>query len=420
LQLNATRPGLTFEVLSNPEFLAEGEAVKNLLDPDRILIGSSKTNAGHAAASALASIYHAWVSPARIQLMSSTSAELAKLAANAMLAQRLSSINAISTMCEASGANMADVQRALGSDSRIGAAYLQPGIGFGGSCFKKDVLSLVHIARTLHLPEIGNYWLQTLLMNHFQSRHFAQRVVRRLDGELSDKKVAIFGWSFKKGTSDSRETRSVRVIKELLKESVKEIAIFDPGCDPAGIREEVASVMNLDDEVRGRAGKIIVHDDPYRACEAADAIVILTDWDHFRCVPGSGRAALGWSGHARTGDAAESASYSPLRTDNAHSEVDNLLSKLCIRDHDGTPDRNDSPTNFWARMKSEPPCPPDCKECNTKSSVWGSSNDLVDWKRISEIAKSPRWVFDGRNCVDSGEMERLGFRVEMLGRASHY
>lgn len=417
-QISAIRPGMSFEVLSNPEFLSEGEAVKNLLNPHRVLIGSSMISTGHAAASTLTSIYSSWVDPTKIHLMNSLSAELTKLAANAMLAQRLSSVNAVSTICEQTGADMADVQLALGSDPRIGSEYLQAGIGFGGSCFKKDILSLVHLAKTLNLPEIGDYWLQTLRMNHFQSKHFVQRVVSRMDGSLFEKKVAIFGWTFKKGTSDSRESRSVHVIKELLNKSVEEVAIFDPGCDPADIQEEVSSIMELDDEKsKHRDSDIVVHDNPYVACEGADAILILTDWDQFRCLPVSGRSSLVPPRDGGTGDAFDSASYFP-NTDSAPSEVGLSLSKLRIRDNDETGDNGNFLENRWGSTKPEPPCPSDCKGCSKKPSFWGVSNDQVDWKRISATVNSPRWVFDGRNFVDIAEMEKLGFKVEAIGKAS--
>lgn len=416
-QITKARPHMPCEVLSNPEFLSEGEAVKNLLNPDRVLLGPSMTSPGYAAASTLASIYSSWIDPAKIQVMSSTSAELAKLAANAMLAQRISSINAISTICERTCADIADVQAALGSDSRIGSDYLQASIGFGGSCLKKDLLNLVYLTRSLNLPNTGEYWLHVLRMNHFQTANLVQRVVSRLDGSLSDKKVAILGWTFKRGTSDTRDTRSAHVLKMLLENSATEIAIFDPGCNPADIQEEVYSVKrSVHTNPKGLDNNVLVHENPYAACQGADATLVLTDWDHFRCPPGPGKPFLVPLGDAEKVDAFGSASDISW-TDCASSEIGLSLSMLSIGDTDQFDHRKSFVRNPLGRLKPDRPCPSNCRDC-TKPSWWGETNHRVDWRRIAAEMKSPRWVFDGRNVVDIGEMGRMGFRVEALGKAS--
>ena len=406
------RPTLSFEVLSNPEFLAEGEAVRNLLEPDRVLIGLSMTSTGHAAALALADIYTTWIDEERIQKISNTSAELAKLTANAMLAQRISSINTISAICERTGANIAEVQTALGSDSRIGSHFLQAGIGFGGSCFQKDVLNLVHLTTSLDLRDVGDYWLQVLRINRFQSRNFVQRVVSRLGGSLADKKVAIFGWTFKKGTSDARETRSFHVIKELLKEAVKEITIFDPGCDLADIRVAIRSPGSFGSgKPDCPTSNVVVHDNPYSACQEADAVLILTDWEQFRCLPEPEKPSVANREDHGAGDASSSASYISLGH-TASSGVRSIISKLSKRDS------SNAFTNSLGRLKPELPCPADCKDCNNKACLPMNADAQIDWKRVSAKVKSPGWVFDGRNMVDAGEMQKLGFRIEAIGKAS--
>lgn len=413
------RPELVSEVLSNPEFLSEGEAVKNLLDPDRILIGSACTRSGRLAASALADMYSSWVDPTKVQRMSCLSAELTKLAANAMLAQRISSINAISNICERTGADITDVQVAIGSDHRLGSDYLRAGIGFGGSCFKKDILSLVHLAESFNLSGIGEYWSQILRINQFQCEHFVQRVVSRLDGSLLGKKIVVFGWAFKKGTSDGREARSSHVIEALLKDSVTSITVFDPGCDPAAIQEQIMQIEVLANDRSERPDNIVeVHDNPYTACEGADAILMLTDWDQFRCLPEPNRPPLFLARDSPDRGSVGSASHFSW-TDGAPSDVGLSLSKLSIHETGRMGGCNsfvmDDPLG---RLKPDLPCPSDCKDCIRKPSCGEGSNDQVDWKRICGVMKSPRWVFDGRNVLDIFEMEKLGFTVEAIGKVS--
>ncbi|KAF1842616.1 nucleotide sugar dehydrogenase [Cucurbitaria berberidis CBS 394.84] len=248
------RPGVPFEVLSNPEFLAEGTAVMDLLRPSRVLIGSGKTASGLAAAEKLASLYH-WISPEKILRANHWSAELAKLASNAILAQRLSSINTIGAMCEAIGADITEVSRAVGMDPRIGPSYLQSGLGFGGSCLRKDTLGLAYLAEV---------------------DRFVERVIQSFHGTLRGKKLVVFGYAFKENISDSRESQSIQVIRQLLLEQPEEITVYDPGCDLDFMQDELLRTLSpMNSPVK-------TYQNPYEACEGASAVLILTPWEAFK------------------------------------------------------------------------------------------------------------------------------------------
>lgn len=241
-------PFLLTNPLSDPEFLAEGTAIKDLLTPSRILIGSSPTPSGLAAAAALSAVYSSWVPPSKILTVNLWSSELAKLVANAMLAQRISSINTISAICEQTGADIDDIARAIGMDERLGSKFLKAGCGFGGSCFKKDILSLCYLARTLHLEEVAEYWMSVLTINEFQRERFVRKVVRKLNGTLIGKKITIFGYAFKKDTSDTRESPAVEVVKSLLADNPAEIAIFDPKCNPEDVKDELSRLLYVNSD----------------------------------------------------------------------------------------------------------------------------------------------------------------------------
>jgi UDPglucose 6-dehydrogenase len=203
-------------VLSNPEFLAEGTAIKNLTTPDRVLIGSAATAAGRQAARTLANLYKAWIPAARILETNTWSSELAKLVANAMLAQRISSINSVSAICERTGADVDQVSKAIGMDARIGSHFLKAGLGFGGSCFRKDIASLAYLAESLGLDDVAMYWRQVNIMNERQRDRFARKVIERFEGNLVGHKLVILGFAFKKNTGDTRESLAVEVIRLLL------------------------------------------------------------------------------------------------------------------------------------------------------------------------------------------------------------
>merc|ERR1719192_2798990 len=234
--LNAQQK-ISFEVLSNPEFLAEGTAINDLEKPDRVLIGGNSTPAGQKAVQRLAWLYEHWVPKDRILATNLWSAELSKLVANAFLAQRVSSINSISALCEKSGADVNEVAYAIGMDKRIGPRFLQASVGFGGSCFQKDILNLVYICESFGLPEVADYWNQVVLMNDWQKKRFAMRMIQSMFNTVSGKKIAILGFAFKKDTGDTRETASIYVSKYLMADRAK-LQIYDPQVSPTQILQD--------------------------------------------------------------------------------------------------------------------------------------------------------------------------------------
>jgi len=261
-----------FQVLSNPEFLAEGTAIDDLFKPDRVLVGGVETPSGNAAVQCLANVYRRWVPTAQVLTTNLWSAELSKLTANAFLAQRISSINSISALCEVTGANVSEVAHAIGVDSRIGPKFLKASVGFGGSCFQKDILNLVYLCRSFGLPEVADYWHQVIVMNDWQKARFAQNMVSSMFNTVSGKKIAILGFAFKKDTGDTRETPAIDVCKSLLDESAA-IAIFDPKVS----REQI--YLDLGKE---SMEKVLIEEDPYICCAGAHAIAIMTEWDMFK------------------------------------------------------------------------------------------------------------------------------------------
>ncbi|ROT67491.1 UDP-glucose 6-dehydrogenase [Penaeus vannamei] len=275
-----TRPDVSFQVLSNPEFLAEGTAVTNLLYPDRVLIGGEESAGGDEAVAELMWIYTHWVPKEKIVTTSTWSSELSKLASNAFLAQRVSSINAISAVCEATGADVSQVAAAVGLDSRIGPNFLQASVGFGGSCFQKDLLNLVYIAECLNLPEVAMYWQQVTDMNEYQRTRFAKRIVECLFNTVTDKTLAVFGFAFKKNTGDTRESPAIYVCSHLLEEGAR-LNIYDPKVEPKQIEHDLTSSSVTDDPERVQT-LFSTYSDPYEAAKDAHAIVVLTDWDEFK------------------------------------------------------------------------------------------------------------------------------------------
>ncbi|URD91989.1 UDP-glucose/GDP-mannose dehydrogenase family, NAD binding domain [Musa troglodytarum] len=231
--------GVNFQILSNPEFLAEGTAIKDLFNPDRVLIGGRETPEGKKAVQALKQVYANWVPEDRIITTNLWSAELSKLAANAFLAQRISSVNAISALCEATGADVAEVAYAIGKDTRIGPRFLSASVGFGGSCFQKDILNLVYICECHGLPEVANYWKDVIKINDYQKSRFVNRVVSSMFNTVSEKKIAVLGFAFKKDTGDTRETPAIDVCKGLLGDKAK-VCIYDPQVTEEQIQRDLA------------------------------------------------------------------------------------------------------------------------------------------------------------------------------------
>ena len=272
--LDHTGKGLTFDVLSNPEFLAEGTAINDLKNPDRILIwGENKE-----AIQMLKDIYSSWVPDDRIITTNLWSSELSKLVANAFLAQRVSSINSISELCEATGANVDEVANAIGMDSRIGSKFLKASVGFGGSCFQKDLLNLVYIARTYNLLEVADYWEQVLKINEHQRNRFAEKIVQTMYNTVNGKKIAFLGWSFKKNTNDTRESAAIYVADYLLEEKA-EISVYDPKVSGAQIYSDLNHLGTRD--VGENKMSVSVEDSAYEAAKDAYGLAILTEWDEF-------------------------------------------------------------------------------------------------------------------------------------------
>ncbi|KGO87426.1 UDP-glucose 6-dehydrogenase [Flavobacterium rivuli WB 3.3-2 = DSM 21788] len=277
--LDNTGNGVKFQILSNPEFLAEGTAVEDLLSPDRVLIGGDTDEEGQAAIKALADVYAEWIPRERILTTNVWSSELSKLTANAFLAQRVSSINAMSELCEKTGADVNEVARAIGMDSRIGPKFLKASVGFGGSCFQKDILNLVYIAKSYGLNEVADYWEQVVIMNDHQKVRFAAKIVKTLYNTVSGKKIAFLGWAFKKDTNDTRESAAIQVADELLYEQAN-IAVFDPKVEEDKIQ---ADLNYLDTRTKEENAKLATaFQDPYEACKDAHAIAVLTEWDEFK------------------------------------------------------------------------------------------------------------------------------------------
>ena len=268
--LNANDKNLHFEVISNPEFLAEGTAVKDLMEPDRILIGSRETPEGLKARQEIVDIYANWVSADRILTSNVWSAELSKLVANAFLAQRISSINSISALCEKTDANVLEVSRAVGMDTRIGDRFLNASIGFGGSCFKKDILNLVYICESYGLEETARYWESVLLMNAYQESRFVRTMIREMFNTVVGKRIALFGFAFKADTGDTRESPAIYVARKLLDEQA-EVVITDP-----------RALENARLDLAAVEGKVDFIDDPYEAAQGAHAVAIMTEWDLYR------------------------------------------------------------------------------------------------------------------------------------------
>ena len=277
--LDNTGNGVQFQVLSNPEFLAEGTAVADLLQPDRVLIGGEQTPEGKIAIQALVDVYASWVPAEKILTTNLWSSELSKLTANAFLAQRVSSINSISELCEKTGANVSEVARAIGMDSRIGPKFLSASVGFGGSCFQKDILNLVYIARSYGLAEVADYWEQVILMNDHQKDRFAKKIVRELYNTISGKKIIFLGWAFKKDTNDTRESAAIYVANLLLQEQA-ELAIYDPQVSEKQIKSDLTLYTDLDADVI--ANRVHVYKNTDNLFEAAHAIAVLTEWDEFK------------------------------------------------------------------------------------------------------------------------------------------
>ena len=278
--LDKTGNGVDFQILSNPEFLAEGTAMRDLAIPDRVLIGGDlSTKKGRDAIDALSKIYASWVPKENILTTNLWSSELSKLCSNAFLAQRVSSINSLSELCEVTGANIKEVAKAIGMDSRIGPKFLQASVGFGGSCFQKDILNLVYIAKSLGLNEVAQYWNQVILMNNHQRNRFAKNIIKTLYSTVSGKIITILGWAFKKDTNDSRESAAIYITDLLLEEQAL-INVYDPKVSAQTIQSDLNYLAKSSEH--SKIKNLRIESDPYKAAKGSHAIAILTEWDEFK------------------------------------------------------------------------------------------------------------------------------------------
>ena len=284
--LDNTGNGVNFEILSNPEFLAEGTAMRDLEIPDRILIGGNlNSEKGQEAVQSLVDIYSSWVPQKNILTTNVWSSELSKLAANAFLAQRVSSINALSELCEKTGADISELAKAIGMDSRIGPKFLQASVGFGGSCFQKDILNLVYISKSLGLNEVAEYWHQVIIMNDHQRSRFGRYIIKSLFNTVSGKSIGFLGWAFKKNTNDTRESAAIYVADHLIEDGAN-IHVYDPKVSESQIKADLVSLWELkgisESRITQKLAQIIVHKDYNEALINTHAIAVLTEWDEFK------------------------------------------------------------------------------------------------------------------------------------------
>lgn len=277
--------GVSFEILSNPEFLAEGTAIKDLFKSDRVLIGGENSESGQKAIKALVDIYSNWIPKEKILTTNIWSSELSKLASNAMLAQRISSINSLSALCEKTGADVDEISMAIGMDHRIGPHFLRTSVGFGGSCFQKDILNLVYLCKYYGLNEVAEYWRQVLKINDYQKKRFAQKIIDGLGGKVNKKKIAILGWAFKAETNDSRESASIYVANDLILAGA-EIHVYDPMVSKERVYIDLENLWKenlLDDkEILEKTSQVKIFDELVNTINGASAVGILTEWEEFK------------------------------------------------------------------------------------------------------------------------------------------
>ena len=277
--------GASFEVLSNPEFLAEGTAIEDLFQSERVLIGGRRTPKGEQAVQALIEIYSNWIPREKIVTTNVWSSELSKLVSNAFLAQRISSINSISALCEASGADVEEVATAVGKDSRIGSKFLKASVGFGGSCFQKDILNLVYLCQQYGLDEVADYWQGVISINDYQKNRFANRIQQALFNTVKGKKIAFWGWAFKKDTNDTRESAAIYVADQLIAEGA-EIVVYDPKVSLTRMYVDLQTLWEYrgetEKEINGKLTKLHSVDSAEAACTKAHALAVITDWDVFQ------------------------------------------------------------------------------------------------------------------------------------------
>ncbi|KAI9881217.1 MAG: UDP-glucose 6-dehydrogenase 1 [Pleopsidium flavum] len=398
LEANA-QPGVEFDVLSNPEFLAEGTAVVDLLYPDRIIIGCMPTPSGYRAAASLTGVYAQWVPQEQIITMNLWSSELSKLAANAMLAQRISSVNALSAICEATGADVEEVSYACGLDSRIGPQMLKAGPGFGGSCFQKDIFNIVYLSESLHLYDVADYWRSIINMNEYQKHRFTKRIISSLFNTLTDKKIAVLGFAFKKDTSDTRESPAITLVSNFIAERAH-VAIYDPQVK----KEQIwTDLLENDVDPQELKSRVEICQSPYGACADADAVVVVTEWDEF-------------SNKTYTESAKPKPSVSTVAELSPTFEATPKAAAARAKSYLHTPP--ESPP-IRQSMLSQPGTNKCVGKEGVRVGIKGRTGvrKRLDWACVAESMKKPMFVFDGRNVLDSVKLEKLGFRFEAIGKA---
>ena len=276
--LDQNSSGIHFEILSNPEFLAEGTAIQDLFKSDRVLIGGEKTNSGQKAVKALVDIYANWIPQEKILTTNVWSSELAKLSSNAMLAQRISSINSLSALCEKTGADISELSKAIGMDHRIGPHFLRASVGFGGSCFQKDILNLVYLCKFYGLNEVAEYWHQVVKINDYQKNRFAKKIIDHFDGDLTGKTIVILGWAFKANTNDSRESPAIYVAEKLYKAGAS-LENYEPMVKEETILNDINLKWKIDTNSL-KEKVLLAKSTP--SFEKKNAVVILTEWEEFK------------------------------------------------------------------------------------------------------------------------------------------
>ncbi len=321
-----------------------------------------------------------------------------------MLAQRISSINAVSALCEELGADAQELGLGLGADSRLGPRFLHAGVGFGGSCFEKDILNLSYMARSLHLNEVADYWMGVLDINKYQRQRFGRKVVRALNGSLEGKKIAVLGFAFKENTNDPRNSVALHFIAELVAEMPAEISVFDPGCSVAGIEEEIRKIGVSNFQMQ----RIKVREHWKETVDGASAVCILTQWNHFR-YPSVATA----KSKAKVAAQSERVRVS----ENIGWFFKKQLSEMDILELENfvTRDRDEAGEDPLNRFIPETECPSDCADCRAKR-VGMKEGETVDWEEVATLMREPKWVFDGRNVVNGPQLEKLGFQVRGVGK----
>lgn len=437
---NNGKPGVRFDILSNPEFLAEGTAIENLLNPDRVIIGSELTDDGIDARNKLVKIYENWIEKDKIITTSIQSSELSKLAANALLAQRISSINSLSIVCESIGADIDEVAKACGMDSRIGSKFLKASVGFGGSCFRKDVLNLSYICEQFHLNEVSNYWKSVLNINDYQKRRFSSKIIHSLFGSVSNKKICILGFSFKKDTSDTRESPAIDIVKHLLDDDAG-VTIYDPHVTSNQIENDITSSYNDKSSI-------------FLTAESIENKLKFSDISSYNDCVENPTSSL------NAGLLTPNPSIASFSDDDSYSSRGSRFSRYHITSHQSNPNLlNPSSiheTNLSLKSFSISPSPPQQKyQGTTKEGHLVSSSSVIpkykmlfdknvqvinniyeaccdcdamviitewdefkflDFEKIYSSMRKPAFLFDGRSFLNHEKLCNIGFQVHSIGK----